>query len=737
MKKNRSGCLSVAVLWERSVALIPTVAILLTGTLQAQIVLDPAWRVTADTNSPGFKWAYFQAGVNTGDTLARAERDLAMQSIYTNIGDPTVVGGTIQAAIAPSPPANPFNGLLYFDITNVINLSKADGGFKGNFDNDILEPGCDLTQATDGQAAEILTYITLPAGTNWMGVNSDDGFGTYSGPNPADAFQRSPALGAFIGGRGASDTIFSFVVQQAGTYPFRTIWENGGGDSNIEWFSLPDGTNKVLINDLDNGGLPAYRAIAGSSVKPYVQSVSPTPVLAQTETVQNNVTILLADGTTPVDTNSITLQVDGQALGFTTKRVGSKVMVTSTNLTGLRLAAETHTASLTFKDGPGTYTRSQQWSFAGIENLVLPATPVTGENFDAYPEAADAAHAAPPGWALTNYTWLELGASGFGANGGDVWDLTAQANDPFVNWCMIDISTASNLEREILQNNTNQTINGISVSGDSWMSNNCMFAASDSRARHPTDNTGTEMSTNYAPQIQIVVSAPFDLSSVTNPVLTFSSAVRISGNGEEDALEYSVDNGTNWLAAIIMFNADRLFYNNDGSYDAMKTLTNVWSDVPYFPVVQDTNRFFVSAGPLGGKFGDVLATPITPALSAHIANRNDTSAARRVEAIRLPEASKKKAVRLRFTHYGSCGWEWAIDNIAFYDVAPTGAVTPTVPHIDSIQVSAGSVTVKWSNGGTLQSSASLNNPSWTTTGNSSGTFTEAVSGSAKFYRVIK
>jgi hypothetical protein len=186
-----------------------------------------------------------------------------------------------------------------------------------------------------------------------------------------------------------------------------------------------------------------------------------------------------------------------------------------------------------------------------------------------------------------------------------------------------------------------------------------------------------------------------------------------------------------------MFNANRLFYNADGSYDAVKILTNVWPDVAYFPVVQDTNRYLVSAGPLGGKFGDVLATPITPALSAHIANRNDTAAARRVEAIRLPEASQKKAVRLRFTHYGSCGWEWAVDNIAFYDIAPTGTPTPTLPHIDSIQASNGSVTVKWSNGGTLQSSASLNNPSWTTTGNSTGTFTEPVSAGAKFYRVSK
>jgi hypothetical protein len=108
-----------------------------------------------------------------------------------------------------------------------------------------------------------------------------------------------------------------------------------------------------------------------------------------------------------------------------------------------------------------------------------------------------------------------------------------------------------------------------------------------------------------------------------------------------------------------------------------------------------------------------------------------------VEAIRLPEAAKKNAVRLRFVHYGSCGWEWAVDNIAFYDITPATVQTPTAPHIDSVQASNGSITVKWSNGGTLESTSSLINPTWTSTSNSSGTFTEPVGAGAKFYRAHK
>src|SRR6266852_1063196 len=249
-------------------------AALWSGNLQAQVTLDPAWRVTPDTNKPGFKWNYFQNndGANTGNSNARTETDLAGQAVdatgapLENLGDPTVVG----AAIGPAAPANPANGLLYFEISNVINLSKVDGDSRGHFTPDQLEPGLSGTASTDGQAAEILTYITLPVGTFVMGVNSDDGFQTSSGLNPSDAFGRV-VLGEYNGGRGADDTLFTNTVTQAGTYGFRTIFENGGGDSNIEWFSVDYSggtTNYHLIGDVANGGFPAYREAIGA-VNPY------------------------------------------------------------------------------------------------------------------------------------------------------------------------------------------------------------------------------------------------------------------------------------------------------------------------------------------------------------------------------------------------------------------------------------------------------------------------------------
>lgn len=192
-------------------------------------------------------------------------------------------------------------------------------------------------------------------------------------------------------------------------------------------------------------------------------------------------------------------------------------------------------------------------------------------------------------------------------------------------------------------------------------------------------------------------------------------------------MEYSIDGGTNWLPVIYMHNAVTVKLKPDGTYDALAMFNTVnTTQIPQFPTP--------GVGPRGGKYADMIAAPISQALAPYIANRNDGVAARKVEAIRLPQASKKNDVRLRLTHIGACSWQWGIDNIAFYDIAPAGAAA--TPNITSVAVSSGSITINWVNGGTLESSPSLGTPVWTSTGNSSGTFTEAVSASGnKFYRV--
>ena len=61
-------------------------------------------------------------------------------------------------------------------------------------------------------------------------------------------------------GRGATDTLFSFYVPQAGVYPFRCTYQQGGGGANVEWFTVTEDGTKILVNDTVEGAILAYRA---------------------------------------------------------------------------------------------------------------------------------------------------------------------------------------------------------------------------------------------------------------------------------------------------------------------------------------------------------------------------------------------------------------------------------------------------------------------------------------------
>jgi hypothetical protein len=67
--------------------------------------------------------------------------------------------------------------------------------------------------------------------------------------NPVDM---SASLGSADVGRGATDTLYGVNVPSPGLYPLRTVYWQGGGGGNAEWFSVtPDGT-RVLLNDVND-----------------------------------------------------------------------------------------------------------------------------------------------------------------------------------------------------------------------------------------------------------------------------------------------------------------------------------------------------------------------------------------------------------------------------------------------------------------------------------------------------
>ena len=57
----------------------------------------------------------------------------------------------------------------------------------------------------------------------------------------------SPIVGK-TDGTTASGVLFGITVPEAGLYPFRLVWENGGGDATCEWFVRDPVLGEYLIN---------------------------------------------------------------------------------------------------------------------------------------------------------------------------------------------------------------------------------------------------------------------------------------------------------------------------------------------------------------------------------------------------------------------------------------------------------------------------------------------------------
>jgi hypothetical protein len=190
-------------------------------------------------------------------------------------------------------------------------------------------------------ATEILTFLDLPAGCHTLGVNSDDGFLVTLGHS-----KYGTKLGEFNGGRGAADTLFRIVVEEAGVYPIRLSWWEGGGGANLEFFSMV-GTNKILIND---------RAVTGH-IKAYSAGTAPGVLtdfgIERASFGPNPSADLIAtfrDGSSTVDDASIRLTVDGTSVTPVIANAGTTTTATFAPAGGWALGSS-HTARLVYSIG--------------------------------------------------------------------------------------------------------------------------------------------------------------------------------------------------------------------------------------------------------------------------------------------------------------------------------------------------------------------------------------------------
>ena len=424
---------------------LAVLAALVSFDASAQVALNPSTKVTPVTSKPGFIWRIFNNTKNQVNSTQRTEDALAGLlkdtdgTLLPNNADPAAQGVAIAPAKAPTTP----NAPIEFEIETVINVDQA-AGSNGTFQPDDQMPGIPATDgSTDGTAVEIITYLDLAVGTYTFGVASDDGFRTSAG-NLKDAFLGS-VLGEFNGGRGSAETLYKFSVTEAGVYPFRTTYEEGNGGSTIEWYSVKADGTKVLINDVANGGIKAYRAATVPPQPPYIKSVTPSPAPRQLNAVSSSVSVVLSDGdSVAIDDSTIDFKIDGIAI--TNKKRDGKTVTLTYQPDGIQFPNETHTATLTFK-GAGGFSRTENWSFRNLKNVILPATALITENFDSYAEGTQ-----PTGWVATNFT--------VDCTAGE--DITDQKSDTYKNWVVITPETANPAidDYHMDEFNANETLNG-------------------------------------------------------------------------------------------------------------------------------------------------------------------------------------------------------------------------------------------------------------------------------------
>ena len=272
-----------------------------TGTITTPTfgLLEAPMRATSvDTSKPGFIWRVWQNDLEPINNLQETETALAGELPDPSTGDllPNLAWDKAEGPVIGDPVED--DSLYKFEIPTVINLNinalEVPPAEHGNFRPDDQMPGLPGEHGTtDGIAAEILTFIEFPEGQLTMGVNSDDGFRVEIGY--INDRENVMNVEEFDGGRGAADTLFLLDVRAAGVYPVRVIYFNGGGDANIELFTVKEDNTKVLVNDTENGGLKAYR----------VGVVPEKPVLP----AEFSIGVQLADGNV-----EITWEVEGLVL---------------------------------------------------------------------------------------------------------------------------------------------------------------------------------------------------------------------------------------------------------------------------------------------------------------------------------------------------------------------------------------------------------------------------------------
>ncbi len=591
---------------------------------------------------PGFKVRVIQATQTLGElpnTLVRTESQLAGLllkpdgSPYENVADLTS-----------------FNADGTYDEAGFI--AYAAGSFPGI-------PGTE--QASINVALEAITYAELTPGTYSMVVNSDDGFRVTTG----DVRDRAKEieLGFYDGGRGAGDTVFNFTVSKAGVYPFRLIYEQGGGGYSVDWFTANPTDPSVRVHLNEDGGIKSYRELAsGPVLAPAITALAPTPN-ATGVSPSTGLTALIADGSTALASSSIKLSRNGADVtsGATITKAGNITKVTYKPSTLPDPLSVEHYI-LSFDDATATGGKRQaaiDYTLAPYANYVLPA-PIWFEGFDGVAEGS-----LPTGWTVY---------SPFTGSGTGVEDLADPGSDSYINWVVIsrqrvqDNSARWDAARRL--NTPEAYINGVKVS--SLIQTNFAYHESDTRG---------------GSQYGELISPAINLTGKTNIYLVYNSIYE-QNQDSVGGTEYSIDDGKTWLPVVYMMDVVDITKKADGTVDGEATLTAAQGDTA---VYQDP----VTGEDIGHSYGAFVKADkatwkdIGPYISGRI--NDDANESKRIEKFRLEKADNQAKVRLRFFEAGTGSWYYGVDSVGLYSITTIDPPTLTAQPVPATRLVGTSV----------------------------------------------
>jgi hypothetical protein len=368
-------------------------------TVASYVSLDAAWALpTTAVSGSGFAVKMHQIAVGRGPgdgtSTANAERQLANRfwDPATGIAYPNIIpngsnpDGTYPVSVinwnqSPASATDPVSGTQGVDIGDFQGNADAPADAPGNVADSAI-PGItggddngDPTSPTynNNIVSSAKTYLSLKQGFYTFGVNSDDGFRVIASASAGDL--AGVTLGEFNGGRGSSDTLFSFYAPADGVYPFTIEWWEGGGGANCEFFYVDQTSGtKRLINDLRYGV---------NQIKAYPTSTITRPAVTRLQPERNQLFVVpdldvaadVTDGTIAVEAGSVALTVNGVAVSAAPTKAGAVTTIKSSSALPNLLKAGANSATLIYgyTDGAVHHLVTNNWSFTVLPYGVLQA----------------------------------------------------------------------------------------------------------------------------------------------------------------------------------------------------------------------------------------------------------------------------------------------------------------------------------------------------------------------------